>query len=305
MRLAFMGSPDFAVPALRALHDAGHEIAAVYCQQPRPAGRGHTVRQCPVHRAALELGMPVLTPARLRGNADAQAAFAQLDLDAAVVAAYGLILPQAMLQAPRRGCLNIHASLLPRWRGAAPIQRALIAGDATTGITIMQMDEGLDTGAILLQEPIRVDPADTARTLGERLATLGARLIVEALATPGQPRPQAATGITYAAKIDKGEARIDWSESAAAIERKVRAFDPEPGAFTACAGVMLKVWRASIERDVRGAPGEICESGPRGVVVACGADGLRLIEMQRAGGKRLPAPAFLAGHNMARGTRLG
>ena len=304
MNIVFAGTPEFAAVALDALIGAGHQVKLVLTQPDRRAGRGRRMQPSAVKRLALRYGLSVLQPPSLREPGVATAV-AQREPDAMVVAAYGLLVPGAVLGVPRLGGINIHASLLPRWRGAAPIQRALIAGDATTGITIMQMDEGLDTGAILLQEPIRVDPADTARTLGERLATLGARLIVEALATPGQPRPQAATGITYAAKIDKGEARIDWSESAAAIERKVRAFDPEPGAFTACASVMLKVWRASIERDVRGAPGEICESGPRGVVVACGADGLRLTEMQRAGGKRLPAPAFLAGHNMARGTRLG
>jgi methionyl-tRNA formyltransferase len=246
----------------------------------------------------------VLQPPSL-GERSVAVAIAQREPDAMVVAAYGLLVPGALLGVPRLGSINIHASLLPRWRGAAPIQRALIAGDAKTGITIIQMDEGLDTGPILLQEAIPIGPGDTARSLGERLATLGSQLVVEALATPRRPRPQGATGITYAAKIDRREARIDWSESAAAIERKVRAFDPEPGAFTFCDGAMLKVWRARVERGVSGAPGEVCESGPRGMIVACGTDGLRLIEMQRAGGKRLLVPAFLAGHNVARGTRLG
>jgi methionyl-tRNA formyltransferase len=210
-----------------------------------------------------------------------------------------------VLALPRLGGINIHASLLPRWRGAAPIQRALIAGDTTTGITIMQMDEGLDTGPILSQEAIPIEAEDTAQTLHDRLAMLGGRLIVAALAAPRSSRPQGTTGITYAAKLDKREARIDWSESAEAIERKVRAFDPEPGAFTFCAGAMLKVWHANVERGVSGAPGEVCASGAEGMLVACGSDALRLTEMQRAGGKRLPARAFLSGYDIARGARLG
>ncbi|HET6493667.1 MAG TPA: methionyl-tRNA formyltransferase [Burkholderiales bacterium] len=304
MNIVFAGTPEFAAVALDALIGAGHEVKLVLTQPDRAAGRGQRAQPSAVKRLALRHELSVLQPPSLEGPGVA-VAIAQREPDAMVVAAYGLLVPSALLGVPRLGSINIHASLLPRWRGAAPIQRALIAGDAKTGITIMQMDEGLDTGPILLQETIPIGPEDTARSLGERLAALGGRLIVEALAAPHIPRPQGATGITYAAKIDKREAHIDWSESAAAIERKVRAFDPEPGAFTFCDGVMLKVWRASVERGVSSAPGEVCESGPRGMVVACGVDGLRLIEMQRAGGKRLLAPAFLAGHNVARGTRLG
>src|SRR5690242_4420998 len=220
MRLAFMGSPDFAVPALRAIHGAGHDIAAVYCQPARPAGRGHAVRRCPVHVVADELGLMVRTPARLRKDPDAQAAFAALDLDVAVVAAYGLILPQAMLDAPRRGCLNIHASLLPRWRGAAPIQAAVLAGDADTGVTIMKMDAGLDTGPMLLREAVPITPTTTSAALHDVLAELGARLIVRALVEHPMPMPQPAEGVTYAPKLTRDAGRIDWTRDAAAIERQ-------------------------------------------------------------------------------------
>src|SRR3954452_6034212 len=198
MRLAFMGSPDFAVPALRAIHGAGHTIAAVYCQPARPAGRGQAVRRCPVHVVADELGLMVRTPARLRTDPEAQAAFAALDLDVAVVAAYGLILPQPMLDAPRRGCLNVHASLLPRWRGAGPIQAAVLAGDAETGVTIMQMEAGLDTGPMLLREAVPIGPETTAVTLHDALAELGARLILRVLAEDPVPVPQPEEGVTYA-----------------------------------------------------------------------------------------------------------
>jgi len=301
MRLAFMGSPDFAVPALRALHDAGHEIAAVYCQQPRPAGRGHTVRQCPVHRAALELGMPVLTPARLRGNADAQAAFAQLDLDAAVVAAYGLILPQAMLQAPRRGCLNIHASLLPRWRGAAPIQAAIMAGDAETGITIMQMDAGLDTGPMLLRQSVPITHATTTALLHDTLAGLGARLILRALAEPASPVPQPEDGATYAPKLTRDDGRIDWQRDAATIERQVRAYDPWPGTFTLLDGVALKVLAAAFATGA-GAPGTVLDDA---LTIACGDGALRLTRVQLPGRAAMDTDAFLRGRKVRAGTMLG
>ena len=209
LRLAFMGSPDFSVPALHALHQAGHDIAAVYCQPPRPAGRGQAVRPCPVHAAALALGLPVRTPARLRKDTAEHEAFRALDLDAAIVAAYGLILPQAMLDAPRRGCLNIHASLLPRWRGAAPIQAAILAGDAETGITLMQMDAGLDTGAMLLREAIPLTHTTTASTLHDALAEIGARLALRALeeAPPATPQPE--EGATYAPKLTRDDGKLD------------------------------------------------------------------------------------------------
>src|SRR5690348_13765604 len=226
MRLAFMGSPEFAVPALRALHGSGHEIIAVYCQPPRPAGRGYALRRCPVQVAAEELGLQVRNPTRLRSNLAEQAAFAALGLDAAVVVAYGLILPEAMLASPRLGCLNLHASLLPRWRGAAPIQAAILAGDSETGVTIMQMDAGLDTGAMLLQESVPITSVATAATLHDVLAELGARLILRSLVERPRAVPQPGEGVTYAAKLSRDSGRIDWTGDARAIERQVRAFDP-------------------------------------------------------------------------------
>jgi methionyl-tRNA formyltransferase len=236
MRIAFMGSPDFAVPALRALHAAGHEIAAVYCQPPKPAGRGQRETPCPVHRAAEALGLPVRTPARLKRDTAEHAAFAALDLDAAVVAAYGLILPRAMLEAPRRGCINIHASLLPRWRGAAPIHAAILAGDAETGITIMQMDEGLDTGPMLLAEATPIAPRETTATLHDRLAGIGARLILRVLAEAPAATPQPEAGVTHAAKLTKADGVLDWRRPAAALDRQVRALNPWPGAYFATTG---------------------------------------------------------------------
>jgi methionyl-tRNA formyltransferase len=301
MRLAFMGSPDFAVPALRALHQAGHEIAAVYCQPPRPAGRGHAVHRCRVHVAADELGLPVRTPSRLRTDMAEQAAFAALDLDVAVVAAYGLILPQAMLEAPRRGCLNIHASLLPRWRGASPIQAAILAGDADTGITIMQMDTGLDTGPMLLRQAIPITPATTAATLHDPLADLGASLILQALANPPDPTPQPDTTPTYASKLGREDGRIDWSQSAAAIDRRIRAFDPWPGTFTTLAGVAIKILSA---RPVQaaGAAGTVLDLA---LTVACGDQALKLTRVQLPGRAALDAGAFLRGHPVPPGTSLG
>jgi methionyl-tRNA formyltransferase len=301
MRLAFMGSPDFAVPALRGLHQAGHEIAAVYCQPPRPAGRGHAVHRCRVHVAADELGLPVRTPSRLRTDMAEQAAFAALDLDVAVVAAYGLILPQAMLEAPRRGCLNIHASLLPRWRGASPIQAAILAGDAETGITIMQMDTGLDTGPMLLRQAIPITPATTAATLHDPLADLGASLILQALATPPDPTPQPDTTPTYASKLGREDGRIDWSQSAAAIDRRIRAFDPWPGTFTTLAGVAIKILSA---RPVQaaGAAGTVLDLA---LTVACGDQALKLTRVQLPGRAALDAGAFLRGHPVPPGTSLG
>lgn len=304
MDIVFAGTPRFAEVALRALLDAGHRVPLVLTQPDRGAGRGRRVRPSPVKALAEQRSLPVLQPVSLRDQAVVDT-IAQESPDVMVVAAYGLLIPKTILTLPRMGCLNIHASLLPRWRGAAPIQRALIAGDATTGISIMQMEEGLDTGPILLQEAVPIAPDDTAGTLHERLAALGARLIVEALASPLTPRPQGAVGATYAAKITKEEARIDWSRAAASIERQVRAFDPDPGAFTFLAGDMLKVWRAAVVSGASGTPGAVLDVDRQGVLVACGHDALRLTEMQRAGGKRLPAHAFLAGCPVERGTRLG
>jgi methionyl-tRNA formyltransferase len=301
MRLAFMGSPEFAVPVLVALVDAGHEIAAVYCQPPRPAGRGQAVRPCPVHLMAERLGLEVRTPARLRGDAAVRAGFAALMLDAAVVVAYGLILPPEFLAAPRRGCLHIHASLLPRWRGAAPIQAAILAGDAETGVTIMRMDAGLDTGPTLLREAVPITATTTAAMLHDGLAAIGARLILRALAADVPPVPQPAEGACYAPKLSRADARIDWVEGAVAIERRVRAFDPWPGTFTLLDGAMLKVLAAvTVAGD--GEPGVVLDDR---LTVACGAGALRLTRVQLAGRAPLDAEAFLRGHPVAIGERLG
>jgi methionyl-tRNA formyltransferase len=301
MRLGFMGSPDFAVPALATLHSAGHVVAAVYCQPPRPAGRGQAVRPCPVQLAAERLGLEVRTPARLRGDAAAQADFAALALDAAVVVAYGLILPPEFLAAPRYGCLNIHASLLPRWRGAGPIQAAILAGDAETGVTIMRMDQGLDTGAMLLREAVPIGATTTAADLHDALSMIGARLVLRALVQDPPPVPQPAAGATYAPKLTRADARIDWTMDAMAIERRVRAFDPWPGTFTLLEGTTLKVLRATLaEGD--GEPGVVLDDR---LTVGCGRGALRLTRVQLAGRAPLDADAFLRGHAVAAGTRLG
>ncbi|WP_019014742.1 methionyl-tRNA formyltransferase [Elioraea tepidiphila] len=303
MRLAFMGSPDFAVPALRALHGAGHAIAAVYCQPPKPAHRGQRETRCAVHVAAEALGLPVRTPARLRRDEAEHAAFAALDLDAAVVAAYGLILPKPMLDAPRRGCLNIHASLLPRWRGAAPIQAAILAGDDRTGVTIMRMDEGLDTGPMLLAEAVPIGPETTASTLHDTLAALGARLILRALAENPPAVPQPDEGVTYAPKLTREDGRIDWSRDAAAIDRQVRALNPWPGTHTRHGEEVLKVLDAApLPERTEAPPGTVLEAGR----VACGGGTvLRLTRLQRAGRAPQEIDAFLRGYPLAPGDRLG
>jgi methionyl-tRNA formyltransferase len=301
VRLAFMGSPDFAIPALRALHSAGHEIGAVYCQPSKPAGRGYALRPCPVQVEAERLALPVRTPARLRRNPMEQAAFAALGLDAAVVAAYGLILPETMLAVPLRGCLNIHASLLPRWRGAAPIQAAILAGDAETGVSIMQMDAGLDTGPTLLCERVPITPTTTAATLHDVLAQLGARLILRALAENPVPVPQPDQGVTYAPKLAREVGRIDWTHAAAAIDRQVRAFDPWPGSFTTLRGTILKVLAVELCPG-SGEPGVVLDNR---LTVACGVGALRLTRVQLAGRPAMAAEAFLRGHEVAAGTKLG
>ena len=294
MRIVFMGTPEFALAALQALAAAGHEIAAVYSQPPKPAGRGLAEQKSPVHAWAEAQGLAVRTPRRLRDEA-AQREFAALRADAGVVAAYGLILPKPILAAPRLGCLNIHASLLPRWRGAAPIQRALLAGDGESGVTIMQMDEGLDTGAMLLREAVAIAPDETGASLHDKLAALGARLIVEALrrldegALPATPQP--AAGVTYAAKLTREEGRLAWGEDAAALERKVRAFTPWPGAWFETGGERVKVLAAKLAGG-SGAPGTII--GP-GLTVACGSGALRLTRVQRAGRAAMDDEAFLRG----------
>jgi methionyl-tRNA formyltransferase len=300
LRLAFMATPDFALPALAALRAAGHEIAAVYTQPPRPAERGQKERPTPVARAATEHGLELRHPTRLKEPGEI-AAFQALGLDAAVVVAYGLILPKPFLDAPRFGCINIHASLLPRWRGAAPIQRAILAGDRETGITIMRMDTGLDTGPMLLHRAVPIGPDDNAAALHDRLAALGAATIVEALdgivSGTLEPVPQPATGATYAPKIQRAETRLDWTQPAASLERQVRAFSPAPGAWFDWEGKRVRVLRAECR------PGEI--KGPvgtmlPGLTVRCG-DGatLALLELQRAGGRAMGAVEFANGLRLA------
>ncbi len=301
MRLAFMGSPEFATAALRALREAGHEIAAVYTQPPKPAGRGQKPRPCPVHALALRLGLPVRTPIGLRRNLEEQEYFAALKLDAAVVAAYGLILPPAILAAPRRGCLNIHASLLPRWRGAAPIQAAILAGDRETGITIMQMDAGLDTGALLRAEPTPIGPRDTAADLHDRLAAIGARLIVEVLDNPPAPVPQDEALATYAPKLRKEDARLDFNRPAAFLERQVRAYYPWPGSLVHLRGQPVKVLAAEVVA-ARGMPGTVLDDA---LTIACGQDALRLTRLQRAGRAAMAGDAFLRGFPVPSGSRAG
>lgn len=302
LRLAFMGSPDFAVPALQALHAAGHDIRAVYTQPPKPAGRGQQETPCPVHRAALALGLEVRTPARVKRDAAAHAAFAALDLDVAVVAAYGLILPPAMLEAPRRGCLNIHASLLPRWRGAAPIHAAILHGDAQSGVTIMRMEEGLDTGPMLLSESVPLTPRSTTPELHDALAAMGTRLILRALDENPPAIPQPEQGVTYAAKLSKTDGLLEWAQPASALDARVRAMNPWPGAHFPHAGEVLRVLAAE-PAEGAGAPGTVLP-GP-GLVVACGQGALRLLRLQRPGRAAMEAEALLRGYALPPGTRLG
>lgn len=315
MRLAFAGTPEFARVALARLHAAGFEIPLVLTQPDRPAGRGMKLQASPVKAFALEHGIAVAQPhgLKLDGRYPDEAAAARdalqaARIDAMVVAAYGLILPQWVLDLPRLGCLNIHASLLPRWRGAAPIHRAIEAGDARTGVTIMQMDIGLDTGDMLLEEAIDIAPADTTASLHDRLAELGGRLVVEALelaACGGLTRtPQPAEGVTYANKIEKAESAVDWTLPAAVIERRLRAFDPFPGGSSTLDGESIKLWRGHVVPG-HGAPGAVLSAGPEGVVVACGEGALRLTELQRPGGKRLGAAQFLQGRPSPAGRAFG
>ena len=304
LRFAFMGTPDFSVPILQALVTAGHDVAAVYCQPPRPAGRGHQPALSPVHAFGEGLGLIVRTPTRL--DAAAAEAFRALDLDVAVVAAYGLILPKAVLSAPRLGCINVHASLLPRWRGAAPIQRALLAGDSETGITIMQMDEGLDTGPMLLTAPVSIGPTTTASELHDVLSALGAGLIVSALdgVAVGRlvPQPQPAEGATYAKKLTRDEGRLDWRKPASQLERAVRALNPWPGVWFEHAGERLKVLAAEVAPGkLDTAPGTILDDR---LLVACGDGALRLLTVQRPGRAAQAVEAFLRGYPIATGTVL-
>ena len=320
MRVIFAGTPDFARVALERLLAAGFTVPLVLTQPDRPAGRGMKLQASPVKQCALEHGIAVAQPLSLRLDgkhpqdaAAAQAAIAAARADVMVVAAYGLILPQWVLDMPRLGCLNIHASLLPRWRGAAPIHRAIEAGDPQTGVTIMQMDAGLDTGDMLLKEAAAITPTDTTATLHDRLAELGGRLIAQALELAARgglaPTPQPLEGVTYAHKIDKAEAAIDWRDSAAAIARRVRAFDPFPGAATTLGGDAIKVWSCEIDscpRLLDKRCGQILYIDEGGIGVACGeGTALRLTVLQRAGGKRLAAADFLRGFTLAPGMVLG
>ncbi|HEX9773591.1 MAG TPA: methionyl-tRNA formyltransferase [Steroidobacteraceae bacterium] len=305
--IVFAGTPDFAVPALAALHAAGHRVRAVYTQPDRPAGRGRTVTAGPVKECALALGLPVEQPATLR-SADAHARLRGYAPDLMVVVAYGLILPQPVLDVPRLGCLNIHASLLPRWRGAAPIQRAILAGDAETGITIMQMDAGLDTGPILLERATPIEPRATAASLHDRLARLGAEAVVEAIeqCCGGriEPRAQRAGGACYAAKISKQEAVIDWSRSAGDLDRQVRAFNPWPVAETTWNGAQLRIWDAQpVRRTVDAPPGQVIETGAR-LVVAAGDGALQIDRVQIAGRRVMTAAQFQNAHPLG-GGRFG
>ena len=302
MRIVFMGTPEFSVPVLEALVAAGHEIACVYCQPPRPAGRGKKDRPTPVHARAVELGLPVRHPVSLK-DADAQAEFSALDTDVAVVVAYGLILPQAVLDAPRHGCLNIHASLLPRWRGAAPIHRAIMAGDAETGVCIMQMEAGLDTGPVLLRRATENAATETTGGLHDRLSQMGAAAIVETLEhlPTLTPTPQPENGITYAHKIDKAEAAIDWTRPAIEIDRQIRGLSPFPGAWTLIGRDRVKCL-ASETADGQGEPGTTLDNA---LTVACGRGAVRILRAQRAGRGAQQAAEFLRGTPVPKGTKLG
>ncbi len=304
LRLAFMGSPHFALPTLEALIGAGHEIACVYTRPPRPAGRGKKERLTPVHERALARGLEVRTPKSLK-KPEAQEAFAALALDAAIVVAYGLILPKAILDAPRLGAFNLHGSLLPRWRGAAPIQRAIMAGDTITGVQVMRMEEGLDTGPVIATAQTPIDLDDTTATLHDRLAALGAPLMVEALAQIERgaaiETPQAEAGVTYAHKITPAETRIDWSRPAHEIDCMIRGLAPAPGAWFEHAGVRIKALNARAEAGA-GAPGETLDDR---LLVACGEGAVRLTRLQREGRPPMAAAEFLRGNPIPKGARLG
>ena len=307
MKVIFAGTPDFAAQALRAIAAAGFEIPLVLTQPDRPKGRGMQLQASPVKQAALELGLAIAQPASLR-HEEAQALLRAQNADVMVVAAYGLILPQAVLDTPAHGCLNIHASLLPRWRGAAPIQRAIEAGDTETGVCIMQMDAGLDTGAVVSTHRYAIKNTDTATDVHDALADLGAHAIVADLQQLQQtgrlnasPQPQA--GITYAQKLSKEEAKIDWNESALVIERKIRAFNPVPGAWVEYQNQPLKIWRAEAVAQ-SGRAGEVLAISSDGLIVACGEGALNITELQPAGSKRMPVAAFAAGRHIEKGTPL-
>ena len=306
MRIVFAGTPEFAAQALAAILAAGQSVPLVLTQPDRPSGRGMALKASPVKQLALKHGLQVHQPASLK-SAESRQPIIDASPDVMVVAAYGLILPQTALDIPRLGCINIHASLLPRWRGAAPIQRAVLAGDAETGVTLMRMEAGLDTGPMLLKGRLPITDADCAATLHDKLAALGARLIVEALPRlargelPGEPQP--AEGVTYAAKLEKSEAALDWRQTAVALSRAVRAFDPFPGTVARIEGQTIKVWRAEPAPGA-GEPGTVLAANVDGILVACGEGALRLVELQKSGGKRLQAADFLHGFALKPGQRF-
>jgi methionyl-tRNA formyltransferase len=299
MRIVFMGSPEFAVPSLTALVEAGHDVVAAYAQPPRPAGRGKAERKTAVQERAEALGIDVRTPTTLR-DAEEQARFRGLDADLAVVAAYGLILPKAILKAPKAGCINVHASLLPRWRGAAPIQRAILAGDDISGVTIMRMDEGLDTGPMLLRRELDIHGKNAGQVAGS-LSKLGAVALLEWLRHPTAPEPQPAVGATYASKIDKAEARIEWSRPAETIERQVRAFSPSPGAWFEANGERIKLLEAAIGTDASASPGEVLDDC---LNIAAESGYVRPLKVQRAGRAPMSAGELLRGFAIPKGTML-
>jgi methionyl-tRNA formyltransferase len=299
MRIVFMGSPDFAVPSLNALVDAGHDVVAAYAQPPRPAGRGKSERKTAVHERAEEIGIEVRTPRTLR-DPDEQLLFRALKADLAVVAAYGLILPKPILEAPRAGCVNVHASLLPRWRGAAPIQRAILAGDETSGVTLMLMDEGLDTGPMLARQTLDIRHG-TAGQITEEMASVGARMLVEWLDRPTPPEPQPIAGATYASKIDKSEARVDWTKQAEQLQRQVRALNPLPGAWFEANGERIKLLDVAVGSDASGQPGEVLDDR---LTVACGTGYIRPLKVQRAGRGPMTADELLRGFAIPKSTIL-
>ena len=308
MKVIFAGTPDFAAAALKAIAAAGFEIPLVLTQPDRPKGRGMQLAPSPVKQAALELGLRVAQPEKLRNNAEALQMLKEVKADVMVVAAYGLILPQDVLDTPKHGCLNIHASLLPRWRGAAPIQRAIEAGDAETGVCIMQMDIGLDTGGVVSEHRYAIQPTDTANEVHDALMSLGAAAIVadlQQLKTEGRLKSvkQPEEGVTYAQKLSKEEARIDWNESAAVIERKIRAFNPVPAAWVEYQGKPMKIWRAEVVAQ-QGRAGEVLSCSSDGLIIACGANALKITQLQPSGSKRMDIAAFAAGHTVEAGTVL-
>ena len=305
MKIIYAGTPAFAAAALAALLDAGHDVVHVLTQPDRPAGRGLKPQASAVKQLALARQLPLSQPVTLK-DAAVIAQLADVQAEVMVVAAYGLMIPQSLLQLPPRGCLNIHASLLPRWRGAAPIQRAILAGDRESGVTIMQMDAGLDTGALLLAQAVTITANDNTQTLHDKLAATGAQLLLRTLHEQPQPVPQDNTNATYAAKISKAEAHIDWTRPAVEIDRLIRAFNPAPGAYTTWNGQVLKIWRAEPVANAVSATaaGTVVQADNNGVVVATGAGTICLLELQRAGGKRLAPRQFLAGTPIDAGTRF-